>query len=469
MKFLVYFIGAFLMIQHHGVDCTLDAKLSRLQEKASKTLIIPYHKANLSEPEIQELANNLQESCDCDVQHLPFTKTFILTYKDKNGIMVERLTLPAGAVLRHDKFVNISFHGDYRDIVKIASSDVKMDPGYHLQWAFQDLSNNADINADKAWEIYQSDGIGGNARSLDPRQKYLAGAIIAVVDTGIDYNHPDLKDVMWTNPGEIPGNGIDDDDNGIIDDFHGADFSDTEPKGDPMDDNGHGTHCAGIIAAKANNGDGVRGVASFVKGKVKVMAIKFADKNGRLLIQSNVVKAMEYLLANGADVSSHSYSIEDTYDEDLYNILETNEYHLAVAASGNSGRVIDAKSRITPCALGAKNTMCVASSTNENTRSPFSNVGKEIVDVFAPGSHILSTYLNADYKYMWGTSMATPYVSGLAALVKSMRVRLSGKEVKNLIVKNVNQMDQYRHLVTSEGLIDMAKTISATRKRKISG
>ena len=177
---------------------------------------------------------------------------------------------------------------------------------------------------------------------------------------------------------------------------------------------------------------------------------------------------MEYLLANGADVSSHSYGINnDTYDEDLHDILETNDHHLAVAASGNDGRVVDANSKITPCTLGAKNTMCVASSTSENTRSPFSNVGKEIVDVFAPGSHILSTYLNADYKYNWGTSMAAPYVSGLAALVKSMRVFLSGEEVKNLIVKNANKMDQYRHLVTSKGLIDMAKTISAARKTKI--
>ena len=278
---------------------------------------------------------------------------------------------------------------------------------------------------------------------------------------------------MWTNPGEIPGNEIDDDNNGIIDDYYGADFSGVKPKGDPMDKSGHGTHCAGVIAAKANNGDGIRGVASFVKGKVKVMAIKCfpgSDSGLHGTLRSNSIKCMEYLLKNGADISSHSYVVPEDksfYEEAFYNILKTHPNHLAVACSGNAGGVVNDENKLIPCSVKSKNMLCVASSTNENTRSSFSNIGKEHVDVFAPGSHILSTYLNADYMYMWGTSMATPHVAGLAALIKSMRVRLNGNQVKKLIVKNVNKVEAYEHLVSSGGLIDMAKTISATRKLKV--
>ena len=467
MKFLLYLIGPLLLLQQYGVECKLDTKLSQLQEKASRTFIISYHRANLSSLETQELENTIRKSCECKVEHLPFTRTFILTHDEINRIRVDRLALPSGVTLKRDRFVNITIdkQENYMNIIKLASSDVKMDPGYHLQWAFQNLSNNADINAEEAWKIYKSDSIGSKAMHPD---KYPA-AIVAIVDTGVDYNHPDLKDVMWTNPGEIPGNGIDDDQNGIIDDYYGADFTGVEPVGNPMDIEGHGTHCAGVVAAKAGNGEGIRGVASFVKGKVKIMAIrtigeKSAEHQGILL--SNKLKAFQYLITKGANISSHSYMVNVTLEEDYHNWLEANPNHLAVACSGNGGRVLTTENKLIPCSVKTKNMLCVASSTDENTRSSFSNIGKDYVDVFAPGSNILSTYLNADYKYMWGTSMATPHVSGLAALVKSMRKTFDGEEVKQLIVKNVKKMEHYKHVVSSEGLIDMAKTISATRKLK---
>ena len=148
------------------------------------------------------------------------------------------------------------------------------DPDLLIQWALGNLSNNADINWREGLAKYLADSQGGSSSG--------PSVVVAVIDTGVDYNHPDLKNEMWTNPGAIAGNGIDDDDNGIVDDVYGANFV-TEPgnvKGDPMDRDvgtlgyGHGTHCAGVIAATANNSVGIAGIAGQSKGKVKIMAIR---------------------------------------------------------------------------------------------------------------------------------------------------------------------------------------------------
>ena len=136
MRFLLYFIGAIVLLQKYGVESNSDTMLSQLQEKASRTFIISYHKANLSEHEIRDLENTIQNNCDCKVEHLQFTRTFILTHKEINRISVDRLTLPSGVTLKGDRFVNVTFDNqanDYMNIVKLATSDVKVDTGYHLQ------------------------------------------------------------------------------------------------------------------------------------------------------------------------------------------------------------------------------------------------------------------------------------------------------------------------------------------------
>ena len=131
-----------------------------------------------------------------------------------------------------------------------------------FQWAFQELDNQADINIQDGWKTYLSATDNSNNGNE---------VIIAVIDSGIDYTHPDLQDIMWKNPGEIPNNGIDDDNNGFIDDIFGVDFSGENHEGDPMDTHGHGTHCAGIIYAKPNGGGDLgAGVTSYTNGKVKI-------------------------------------------------------------------------------------------------------------------------------------------------------------------------------------------------------
>ena len=291
--------------------------------------------------------------------------------------------------------------------------------------------------------------------------------IVAVIDSGIDYNHPDLKDEMWKNPKEIPRNGIDDDNNGIVDDVYGADMH-TEwryKKGNPLDDFGHGTHCAGIIAASANNGRGIAGVAGQTKGKVKIMAIKYTNATGYGSI-SSALAGLEYAIANGAKISSHSYRLKTNgYSNSLLErILRKNPQHLLVSATGNDSGKRSLKN-LFPAGNRAPNHICVAALDEKGNKAWYSNYGLPYAHVFAPGSEILSTYPRNKYETISGTSMACPQVSGLAALVMSMRERMTAVEVKKLIEHNVVKKSQFKRYVTTGGQIDVGKTIGAVSEK----
>merc|ERR1712038_1156171 len=288
--------------------------------------------------------------------------------------------------------------------------------------------------------------------------------VVAVIDTGIDYTHPELKGVMWTNPDEIAGDGIDNDGNGVVDDVYGADYSGSSPSGDPIDRQGHGTHCSGIIAATANNGEGVAGVASFHQEKVKLMALKGLSDSGGGTI-SGLLACLNYAVDKGAKISSNSWGggtvngIEDVWDAVLRNNLD----HLFVAAAGNSNREITDSYKSMTCGLKEPNLLCVASSTKNDARSSFSNYGKDYVHVFAPGSNILSSIPNGKYAKYSGTSMACPQVSGLAALIMTMRDNMSAHQVRQLIEANVRVKSEYASYVSTSGLIDVGATIKALK------
>merc|ERR1712088_697017 len=207
--------------------------------------------------------------------------------------------------------------------------------------------------------------------------------VVAVIDTGIDY-----------------------DGNGVVDDVYGADYSGSSPSGDPIDRQGHGTHCSGIIAATPNNGKGIAGVASYHQGKVKLMALKGLSDSGGGTI-SGLLSCLNYAVDKGAKISSNSWGggtvngIEDVWDAVLRNNLD----HLFVAAAGNSNR--------------------------------------EITDSY--------------------TSMTCPHVSGLAALIMTMRDNMSAHEVRQLIEANVRVKSEYASFVSSGGLIDAGATIKALK------
>ena len=263
-------------------------------------------------------------------------------------------------------------------------------------------------NLQKSWDLLRTRGIAAGGDS---------SVVVAVIDTGVDYTHEDLKDNIWVNTKEIPGNGIDDDGNGYIDDVYGVDLETGRDSG--MDDNGHGTHVAGIIAA-SNNHIGVVGLAY----NVKLMPIKAGMASG-FFTQSQIAKGILYAYNNGADVINMSFGGKPS-DIAVQDALETAYTRcVLVAAAGNDampneGRPITAPTY--PAALSY--VMGVMSVDMWGVESGFTNYDVRAYssveyEVYAPGSQILSTIPGNRYATWSGTSMAAPYVSAMAALLRS--------------------------------------------------
>ena len=426
--------------------------LANRELQASKTSIIAYKKAKMSDEDVDKEAERIEAKCvelenPCHVTKLKSLGVLEVEYASASHPSTKDLELdPDNEVGAED------------EVIHIVNTIPPTDPEYSNQWAYND--DYASINIEEGWTEYLSDSIGGDANG--------PSLIVAVIDTGIEYTHPDLVNRMWTNPGEIADNGIDDDGNGIIDDYYGADFTETTSgTGDPIDGHSHGTHCAGIIAAEENNDEGIAGVASFTQGKVKLMAVKGLDDTGSGT-QSGLFAGFNYAIEMGARISSNSWGSSSDNAESSssvwYQVFENNPEHLFVAAAGNDALEINDDYRPRCCGFVQPNVLCVASSTEEYTMSSFSNYGEDYVHVMAPGSQIYSTVLDGLYANMWGTSMATPMVSGLAALVMSMREDLTGEEVRNVIEANVEKNDNYDGLVSSGGCIDVGATILALKE-----
>ena len=244
--------------------------------------------------------------------------------------------------------------------------------------------------------------------------------IVAVIDTGVEYDHNDLLKNMWVNQDEIPGNDIDDDNNGVVDDRFGASFVNGRISGDPRDDNGHGTHCAGTIAGVAN-GEGVVGMA-----QTRVMALKFLTSGGGGQT-SDAVRCIDYARKNGARIISNSWGGKGPIPSVLEQAIQRarDAGILFVVAAGNDGQNIDLN-KYSPANSDSDNVLTVGAVTFQGGRSPFSNFGpSKNVDIGAPGGaggpvqtdNILSTWLSNEFAYLAGTSMATPHVSGAAALL----------------------------------------------------
>ncbi len=325
------------------------------------------------------------------------------------------------------------------------------DPGVSSMWHIRDASR-AGITLNKAYTAF--------------KDKTSQEIIVAVVDTGVDINHEDLKSVMWANSDEIPNNKIDDDKNGYIDDINGINTSERDANGDAtnkiMDKHSHGTHVSGIIAAKQNNKKGVAGIAS----NVKIMALKTvpADTDETDI---DVAEAFLYAAKNGAKIINCSFGkrinegrnlIPDTlkYIADEYGVL-------VVIAAGNYAQNID-KNPLYPASHKNNNTIVVASTTSSADLSSFSNYGFIGVDVAAPGDSIYSTVLNNKYAMYSGTSMATPVVAGIAAEIWSHYPHLKYNEIKNIIMKSATYSDILKKKVVSEGRVDLYNSYLAAEK-----
>jgi subtilisin family serine protease/subtilisin-like proprotein convertase family protein len=286
------------------------------------------------------------------------------------------------------------------------------DPQFASMWNLNNASlQTADINAPQAWDIRTS----------------ARGIIVAVIDTGIDYTHPDLAANMWRNPGEIPGNGIDDDGNGFIDDVYGWDFANND--NNPMDDQGHGTHVAGTIGAVGNNGIGVTGVA----WEVQLMAVKFLNSRGQGST-SAAIKSINYAVAHGAKILNNSWG-GGGFDQLLSNTIDAARANgvIFVAAAGNNTRNNDVTPTY-PANYPQDNIVAVAATDNANRLATYSNYGLTSVDIAAPGTNILSTRPGNSYGVLSGTSMATPHVSGALALVWAEHPEWNYRQVINQVL-----------------------------------
>lgn len=300
------------------------------------------------------------------------------------------------------------------------------------------------IEAPKAWDIH----------------KGSSNVVVGVIDTGIDYNHEDLRDNYWRNPGETgfangidkSTNGIDDDNNGYIDDFRGWDFANND--NDPIDDQGHGTHCAGTIAARGNNGVGVAGVS----WNAKVVGIKFLTKSGSGTL-AGALSSIEYGSKIGVDVLSNSWggggfsaemklAIERAMEKDI----------LFVAAAGNESNDNSAKPAY-PASYGVANVISVAATLPDDKRAYFSNYGPSSVHIAAPGDNIYSTAPNNGYRYLSGTSMATPHVSGAAALLLSYRPGLTFAEAKALLLERSDKLAGLQNFVKDGNRLNIFKLL----------
>ena len=304
---------------------------------------------------------------------------------------------------------------------------------------------DADIDAPEAWEI----------------SKGSKDIIVGVIDSGVDYNHPDLAPNMWVNTGEIPGNGIDDDKNGFIDDIHGYDFSNND--GDPMDDNSdgdtyHGTHCAGTIGAVGNNSIGVIGVCP----TVRIMALKFLDKMGSGAT-SDAMEALNYAVKMKARITSNSWGGGGFSSEMNKAIVNAkNAGTLFVAAAGNEGTNNDEKAYY-PCGYKVDNVISVAATKIGDALAGFSQYGLNSVHIGAPGENIYSTKFGNSYQALSGTSMATPHIAGALALMMAVRPDQSSLVLKDQLMATVDKIPALKGKCISEGRLNLAKAVSAAQ------
>lgn len=327
----------------------------------------------------------------------------------------------------------------------ITAAALPNDPSFSRLWGLHNTGQtggvvDADLDAPEAWNVTTG------SRSV----------VVAVVDTGIDYRHPDLAANMWRNPGEVAGDGIDNDRNGFVDDVHGWDFANNDA--DPFDDEGHGTHVSGTIGAVGNNGVGVTGVA----WNVSLMGLKFlgADGSGTT---SAAIAALNYATRMRRDFGVNVVATNNSWggggaSTTLRDAIAAGETAgiVCVAAAGNETANNDA----TPSYPGNYATLSVAATDASNRLASFSNYGATTVDIAAPGVGVYSTVPSGGYASYSGTSMATPQVTGVVALLKAANPQATVSQVRAAILATAVPVPALAGKVATGGLVNAAAALA---------
>jgi serine protease len=390
----------------------------------------------------------------------------------------EQVKLPEGvsvqdAIVQYMQDPNVLYaEPNYLRYPMMAPNDPYFSP---QQWALNNTGQyasgtlGADIAMPKAWDITQG------SRNV----------VVAVIDSGVDYNHPDLVNNIWINNKEDCNNGKDDDGNGYIDDCQGWNF--IANTNDPMDDLGHGTHVAGIIGAAGNNGLGISGIM----WNVRIMPLKFISQLGADTCGSadafcgdvaDEIKAIDYAVANGAKIINASYG-SDTFSQNEHDAIsaanDAGVLFVAAAGNGSLDTIGDNNDILPeyPAGYNLPNIIAVAATDQNDQRASFSNFGPNSVQVAAPGVYILSTVPTmgvaesfsslctgsffTGYDFCSGTSMAAPMVSGLAGILESYYTNFTASQIRATILRYVDVLPTLNGWVQTGGRIDAYKALSS--------
>ncbi|TMP72044.1 peptidase S8 [Pseudoalteromonas sp. S1609] len=406
------------------LPCLAAAKLPDVNSTtqkvtASSDSIIVKYKKNAS-PEMRKQARSLVKAKISDLNNDEIDDNFTSLFSGRLAKFKISGMSAKEAIERLKSHQAIEYvEPDYRVSIANATNDPRFEDLWGLNNEGQTGGTvDADIDAPEAWSI--------STGSRD--------IVVGVIDTGVDYSHPDLAANAWVNSGEIAGDGIDNDGNGYIDDVHGINA--ITDAGDPMDDEGHGTHVSGTIGASGNNGVGIVGV----NHDVSIAGCKFlaADGTGST---SGAIKCIDYMVGlknSGVNlrVLNNSWG-GGGYSQALADAITASEQAdiLFVAAAGNDAVDNDVNPHY-PSNYENDNVLSIASTDSRDNMSGFSQWGLTSVDMGAPGSAILSTIPGGGYASYSGTSMATPHVAGAAALVLSVNPDLTSLELKELLMSS---------------------------------